>query len=113
MRRGRVVVRGGWVHGGRWVRRGVRFEFVPTRRGARVVVDARRGDRIVYSALNDGRPVTVRRGVAGPRAATLARVPARTTVRGPYGSAGSLDVWRSDLTVRATGRRVTFAVRAR
>ena len=78
VRRGRVVVRGGWVHRGRWVRRGVRFRSCRRDAARASSVDARRGDRIVYSALTDGRPVLVRRGVVAPRAATLARVPART-----------------------------------
>ena len=113
VRRGRIVIHGGWVHRGRWVRRDVAFRFAPTARGARIVVPARKGDRIVYSALTDGRPEQVRRGVAAPVASTRASRRAQVRIRGPYASSGSLDVWRSDLTVRANGRRVSFVVSAR
>ena len=109
----RIVVRGGWVHRGRWVRRGVTFRFTPTDRGARVAVTTRRGDRIVYSALTDGRPARVRRGVAGPFASTRASRAAEVRIRGPFASSSSLDVWRSDITARAGGARLSFSVRSR
>ena len=113
IRRGRIVVRGGWAHRGRWVRRGVTFRFTPTARGARVGVTTRKGDRIVYSALTDGRPERVRRGVAGAVAGTRASRPAEVRIRGPFASSGSLDVWRADITARANGRRLSFSVRSR
>ena len=68
VRRGRIVVGGGWARDGRWVRRHVDFRFVATRRGARIVVPTRRRDRIVYSALSAGRPQPGARGIAGPGA---------------------------------------------
>jgi hypothetical protein len=114
VRGGRIVVRGGWVSRGRWVRRGVTFRFTPTRRGARVGVSTRKGDRVVYSALTDGRAVATAHGVDGRRASTRARGgTALVGVQGPFASSSSLDVWRADLTVRARGRRVAFSVRAR
>ena len=113
VRDGRIVVRGGWRHAGRWVRRGVAFRFTPTARGARIGVATRKGDRIVYSALTDGRPEQVGRGVAGAIARTRASRPAAVRMRGPFASSSSLAVWRSDLTVRATGPRVRFTVSAR
>jgi hypothetical protein len=51
--------------------------------------------------------------VHAARAGTSASRPAAIQVSGPYASSSSLDVWRSDLTVRATGHRVVFHVRAR
>jgi hypothetical protein len=111
VRRGAIVVRGGWMHGGRWARRKVAFRFVPTRRGARVVVATHRGDTLVYSALSDGRPSGRPDGVDAQLARTRSSRPASVAVSGPYASSGSLDVWRSDLTVRATGKRVAFTVR--
>jgi hypothetical protein len=113
VRRGRIVVRGGWVHRGRWVRRGVGFSFVPTAHGARITVTTRRGDRIVYSTLTEGRPTGARRGVDAPRARIRAMAAAGVRVQGPFASSSSLDVWRTDLTVRARGRRVAFSVRGR
>ena len=65
-RRDRIVVHGGFKHRGRWVRRGARFQFVATARGARIVVPTRKGDRIIYSALTTGRPEPTGRGVAAP-----------------------------------------------
>ena len=66
-----------------------------------------------YSALTTGRPQILRDGVAGPVATTRASEPATVRLRGPYASSSSLDVWRSDIEVRATARRVTFTVAAR
>ncbi len=113
VRRGRIVVRGGWLHRGRWVRRGVAFRFTPTARGAHIGVATRKGDRVVFSALTDGRPERGRRGVGDAVARTRASRPAQLRVRGPFASTSSLAVWRSDLTVRANGPRVRFSVRSR
>ena len=113
VRGGAIVVRGGWRHGGRWVRRGVRFSFRPEGRGARVAVSTRKGDRIVFSALTVGPPEPARRGVADALARTRASVPAQIRSLGPFASSSSLSVWRSDLNVRAPGRRVQFRVIAR
>ena len=109
----RIVVRGGWFHRGRWVRRGVTFRFTPTARGARVAVTTRKGDRIVYSALTDGEPARAARGVTAALASTRASRRAGVRIRGPYASSGSLDVWRSDITARASGARLSFVIRAR
>ncbi len=113
VRRDRILVHGGWVAGGRWVRKRVTFRFVPVARGARVVVPTRRGDRIVYSALTAGRPRPTARGVTAGPAGTRASAAATVALSGPFASSGSLDLWRSDLEVRARGREVRFAVRAR
>ena len=113
VRRGRILVHGGWVARGRWVRKRVTFRFVPIARGARVVVPTRRGDRIVYSALTAGRPRPTARGVAAGTAGTSASAAATVALSGPFASSSSLDLWRSDLEVRARGRTVRFAVRAR
>ncbi len=113
VRRGRILVHGGWTLHGRWVRRHVTFRFVPTARGARLVVPTRRGDRVVYSALTAGRPRANGRGVAVAAAGTRASAAARVALHGPYASSSSLDLWRADLEVRARGRSVRFAVRAR
>jgi hypothetical protein len=40
-------------------------------------------------------------------------VPAQIRSLGPFASSSSLSVWRSDLNVRAPGRRVQFRVIAR
>ena len=113
VRRGRIAVHGGWASRGRWVRRNVVFRFVPTARGARIAVPTRKGDRIVYSALTAGRPEATDRGVTVPSAGTRASAATHVRLRGPYASSGSLDLWRSDLEVRARGRSVSFAIRAR
>ena len=89
------------------------FRFVPTARGARLVVPTRRGDRVVYSALTAGRPRANGRGVAVAAAGTRASAAARVSLHGPYASSSSLDLWRADLEVRARGRSLRFAVRAR
>jgi hypothetical protein len=109
----RIVVRGGWFHRGRWVRRGVTFRFTPTARGARVAATTRKGDRLVYSALTEGEPARGPRGVAVAVASTRASRPADVRIRGPYASSASLDVWRADITARASGSRLSFAIRAR
>ena len=113
VRGGRIVVRGGWMRAGRWVRRGVRFRFAPTARGARIDVSTRKGDRLVYAALTEGQPEQTRRGVADTIASTHASGPVSVISLGPFASSSSLSVWRSDLTLRATGRRAWFRVRAR
>ena len=113
VRGGAIVVRGGWRHGGRWVRRGARFSFTPFGQGARIAVSTRKGDRVVFSALTNGPPELARRGVADALARTRASAPAQVVSVGPFGSSSSLSVWRSDLTVRATGPRVRFRVTAR
>jgi hypothetical protein len=66
-----------------------------------------------YSALTVGRPEILPNGVAGPVATTRASVPATVVLRGPYASSSSLDVWRSDIEVRAAAKRVTFTIAAR
>jgi hypothetical protein len=109
----RIVVRGGFVHRGRWVRRGVSFRFAPTARGARVSVNTKPGDRIVYSALTDGAPARIARGVSAAAAGTRASRRAVVRIRGPYASSASLDVWRADIAARAGGRRLTITIRAR
>jgi hypothetical protein len=49
---GRIVGRGGFrTASGRWVRRGVRFAFAPSRCGARLTWRARPGDRYRYLAF--------------------------------------------------------------
>ena len=113
VRRGRIVVRGGWASRGRWIRRHVTFRYAPTARGARITLPTRKGDRVVYSALTAGRPQPTDRGVTVPSAGTRASAATRLRLRGPYASSGSLDLWRSDLEVRARGRNVSFAIRAR
>jgi hypothetical protein len=113
LRNGQIVVRGGWVSAsGRWVRRKVNFRFRATRRGVRMVVPTKPGDRLVYSALSAGRPQPVRRGVRSPVATTRASVRTQVGVQGPFASSSSLDVWRADLRVRATGHQVSFETRA-
>ena len=112
-RRGRIVVHGGWKHHGRWIRRNVKFRFTPTARGARIAVRTRKGDRIVYSALTEGRPAVVRRGIVAARASTHARRRADVALQGPFASSSSLDVWRADIAVRAKGRRTRFSIQAR
>ena len=86
-----------------WIRRTV-FRFVPTARGVRVVVPVKKGDRVRYSALTVGRPEILPNGVAGPIATTRASGPATVVLRGPYASSSSLDVWRSDIEVRAAAQ---------
>jgi hypothetical protein len=113
VRRRRIVVRGGWMRAGRWVRRGVRFRFTPTARGARIDVSTRKDDRLVYAALTEGPPEQRPRGVADAVAVTHASGPVRVGSLGPFASSSSLSVWRSDLTLRATGRRAWFRVSAR
>jgi hypothetical protein len=49
---GSVTVYGGFLtSGGRWLRRGVRFRYVPTACGVRVSVRGKRGDRFEYSSF--------------------------------------------------------------
>ena len=114
VRRDRIVVHGGWASRGRWVRSGVRFRFVADRaRRAHRRADAQgRPDHVLGAdrrpARADG-PRRRRRRRRGTRASAATRV----RLRGPFASSSSLDVWRSDLEVRAAGRRVRFAIRAR
>lgn len=52
IRNGAVSLSGGFrTTGGRWLRRGVRFSFVPTDCGVRVAWRGRRGDRYTYSSF--------------------------------------------------------------
>ena len=113
MRRGRILVHGGWARGGHMVRRGMTFRFVPRAHGARLVVPTRRGDRLVYTALTAGRPEPTARGVRAAAAGTRASAPARVAVAGPLAASSSLDVWRADLDVRAPGKRLRSTIRAR
>jgi hypothetical protein len=113
LRHGQIVVRGGWITAhGRWVRSKVNFRFRATRRGMRLIVPTKPGDRLVYSALTAGRPQPVRRGVRSAVATTRSSVRAQVSLQGPFASSSSLDVWRADLRVRATGHRVSFETRA-
>ena len=62
-----------------------------------------------------GRPAASRPAAASPTRSrsTRASRTAAVRMRGPFASSSSLAVWRSDLTVRATGPRVRFTVSAR
>jgi hypothetical protein len=113
VRGGAIVVRGGWRHGGRWVRRGVRFSFRPEGRGARIAVSTARAIRSSSRRSRSARPsppAEVSRTRSHGRAR---RCRLRSARSGPFASSSSLSVWRSDLTVRAPGRRVQFRVIAR
>jgi hypothetical protein len=55
IRRGQVTLHGGFrTTSGRWLRRHVRFRFVPTSCGVRVSWNGRRGDRYEYSSFLRG-----------------------------------------------------------
>jgi hypothetical protein len=63
--RGRIVVKGGFSYGGRWLRHGVRFEFTPTDCGVRLSFPVRGNDRIGYSAfLRHGEPQATEFGLS-------------------------------------------------
>jgi hypothetical protein len=60
---GVVTVAGGFrAASGRWLRRGVRFRFVPTACGVRLRVASRPGDAFDYSAFFRARPAPARPG---------------------------------------------------
>ena len=111
-RRGRITIDGGWVTPeGKWVRRGI-FKWIPTPRGVRMVVPAKRRDTILATSLFTGRPAAAGRIAAA--AGTAVRVGGAPTVavQGPFASTTSLDTWRADFTIRPRGKRLTIRVEA-
>ena len=109
---GRITIDGGWVTPkGKWVRRGI-FRWIPTRRGVRMVVPAKRRDTILTSSLFTGRPAAAGRIAATRR--TTVRVGGTPTVgvQGPLASTTSLDAWRADFTIRPRGKKLTIRVEA-
>ena len=110
--RGRVTIDGGWVTPrGHWVRRGI-FRWIPTRRGVRMVVPARRRDTVVTSALLTGQPAATGRTVTAPGTVVRAGGVPAVAVQGPFASTASLDTWRADFTIRPRGKRVAVRVEA-
>jgi hypothetical protein len=110
--RARITLDGGWVTPkGKWVRRGI-FKWIPTPRGVRMVVPAKRRDTILSTSLFTGRPAAGGRIAAS--AGTRVRVGGRPTVvvQGPFASTTSLDTWRADFTIRPRQKRLTIRVEA-
>lgn len=98
--------------GGTVVRSGVVVRFTPTAQGAKVLVPTQPGDRVVFSALTEGQPHIGAHGVDGLHATVTASDPVQVVLQGPLASASSLDVWRADLIVGASGHQATFTVHA-
>lgn len=112
IRRGRIVVDGGWITPrGRWVRRGL-FRFVPTVAGARMVIPTRKRDRVRAAVLVEGRPVVIADAVSSARTIATISEQAEIQAQGPFASTTSLDVWRTDFSVRADGRTVRLTLAA-
>jgi hypothetical protein len=101
---GTVTVAGGFrTAGGRVLRRGVTFRFVPLAKGARVEWSARRGDRFEVSAFlrrSDG-PGPVAGGVVGANLRTHTRAPVSVTFADGYASGLHANLVRARMVLRA------------
>jgi hypothetical protein len=101
---GTVVMKGGFrAAGGRVLRRGVTFRFVPVARGARVEWSARRGDRFELSAFlqrSEG-PGPAAGGVESANLRTFTRAPVSATFADGYASGLHANLVRARMVLRA------------
>jgi unsaturated chondroitin disaccharide hydrolase len=109
-RDGTVTVAGGFrARSGRWVRKGVRFRFAPTRCGVRLSLPARRGDRFGYSAWFTRKP-SLRGGrlVGGDQALSFTPRPASLRTGGRFASGLDARLVRARMLFKPRGKRLAI-----
>jgi hypothetical protein len=93
---GGVVATGGFrTSSGTWVRRGVRFEYAPTKCGVRLSFPVKAGDRIAYSAFFALPPRRSGRRLRDARQEVVLSRDASVTVERGYSSGAETDLHRA------------------
>jgi hypothetical protein len=108
---GGVTAAGGFrKDSGAWLRRGVRFDFVPVGCGVRLTFPVKAGDRFSYSAFFEAKPSKTARTVFDGDQKVIASRAASVSIERGYSSGSDVDVYRARLRFRMAGRDGTITI---